>query len=214
MGIADRAMRALLIVGGLNWLMVAAGKFDLVAGLTGRRFGKPSIATRTLYGLVGGAALWTLSRWIQEEAFGGEGADRPTGRRVRDAMTSDPRSVDRSVSVADAAQLLLLEDVGSLPVVEDGRLIGMLTDRDIVVRVLAEGKDPQSTSVGEIASRHVESAAPEQDLDEALRLMARRQVRRLPVLEGDRLVGILAQADVAEAAPAERTGEVVERISR
>ena len=141
-----------------------------MAALTGRRFGRPSIATRALYGLVGGAALWTLSRWIQEEAFGGKGPDRPTGSRVRDAMTSDPRSVDRSLSVADAAQLLLLEDVGSLPVVEDGRLIGMLTDRDIVVRVLAEGKDPQSTSVGEIASRHVESAAPEQDLDEALRL--------------------------------------------
>jgi CBS domain-containing protein len=129
-------------------------------------------------------------------------------------MTSDPRSIEASSSVADAAQLLRLEDVGSLPVVRDGHLVAMLTDRDIVVRVLAEGRDPQSTLVGEIASRDVESAAPEQDLEQALRLMARRQLRRLPVLEGDRLVGILAQADIAEAAPFERTGEVVERISR
>jgi len=214
MGNADRAMRALLIVGGLNWLMVAAGKFDLVAVLTGRRFGVPNIATRTVYGIIGGAALWTLSRWIQQEAFAGKGAERPSGRRVRDAMTSEPRSVDASSSVADAAALLRLEDVGSLPVVRDGLLVAMLTDRDIVVRVLAEGRDPQSTLVGEIASRDVESAGPEQDLEQALRLMARRQLRRLPVLEGDRLVGILAQADIAEAAPFERTGEVVERISR
>ena len=92
--------------------------------------------------------------------------------------------------------------------------MGMLTDRDIVVRVVTEAKDPQSTSVGEIASREVESVAPDQDLEEALRLMARRQIRRLPVLEGDRLGGILAQADIAEAAPAERTGEIVEKISR
>jgi CBS domain-containing protein/uncharacterized membrane protein YuzA (DUF378 family) len=214
MGNVDRAMRALLIVGGLNWLVVAAGKFDVVAVLTGGRFGRPSIATRTLYGVVGGAALWTLVRWLQQEAFDTRGAEPASGRRVRDAMTSDPRSIEASSSVADAAQLLRLEDVGSLPVVREGILMGMLTDRDIVVRVLTEAKDPQSTLVGEIASRDVESVAPDQDLEEALRLMARRQIRRLPVLEGDRLVGILAQADIAEAAPAERTGEIVEKISR
>ena len=129
-------------------------------------------------------------------------------------MTSNPRTTEATTSVADAARLLREEDVGALPVVEEGRLIGMLTDRDIVVRVLAEGKDPQSTPVGEIASREIQSAAPEQELDQALRLMASRQVRRLPVVEGERLVGILAQADVAETAPAERTGEVVEQISR
>ena len=214
LGNVDRAMRALLIVGGLNWLMVAAGKFDLVAVLTGRRFGNPSIATRTVYGVIGGSALYTLSRWIQGEAFSGQGATRSTGRQVRDVMTSNPRTTEATTSVADAARLLREEDVGALPVVEEGRLIGMLTDRDIVVRVLAEGKDPQSTPVGEIASREIQSAAPEQELDQALRLMASRQVRRLPVVEGERLVGILAQADVAETAPAERTGEVVEQISR
>ena len=214
LGNVDRAMRALLIFGGLNWLMVAAGKFDLVAVLTGRRFGNPGIATRTVYGVIGGSALYTLSRWIQSEAFSGQGDKRSTGRQVRDVMTSNPRTTEATTSVADAARLLREEDVGALPVVEEGRLIGMLTDRDIVVRVLAEGKDPRSTAVGEIASREIESAAPEQELDQALRLMARRQVRRLPVVEGERLVGILAQADVAETAPAERTGEVVEKISR
>jgi uncharacterized membrane protein YuzA (DUF378 family) len=79
MGNVDRAMRALLIVGGLNWLMVAAGKFDLVAVLTGRRFGSPSIATRSLYGIIGGAALWTLSRWIQQEAFDARSAEPARG---------------------------------------------------------------------------------------------------------------------------------------
>ena len=107
-------------MGGLNWLMVAAGKFDLVAALTRRRFGRPGIATRVLYGLVGGAALWTLSRWIQEEAFGGKSADRPTGSRVRDAMTSNPRSVEASLSVSDAAQWLRDDDVGSCPLSKRG----------------------------------------------------------------------------------------------
>jgi CBS domain-containing protein len=72
-------------------------------------------------------------------------------------MTSDPRSIEASSSVADAAQLLRLEDVGSLPVVREGVLMGMLTDRDIVIRVVTEARDPRSTSVGEIASRDVES---------------------------------------------------------
>jgi CBS domain-containing protein/uncharacterized membrane protein YuzA (DUF378 family) len=209
----DRAMRVLLIIGGLNWLAVAVAKFDLVAALAGRRFGKPNVATRVAYGIVGGAGIYTLSRWIQQTASAGRNGERAPVR-VRDVMTTEPRAVEASATVAEAAQLLKREDVGSLPVIGDGALIGMVTDRDIVVRVLAEGRDPQTTAVGEIASRDVAAAAPDQDLDEALRLMARRQIRRLPVVEGDRLVGILAQADMAEAADHERTGEVVEEISR
>jgi CBS domain-containing protein/uncharacterized membrane protein YuzA (DUF378 family) len=211
----DRAMRVLLIIGGLNWLAVAVAKFDLVAALAGRRFGKPNIATRVAYGIVGGAGIYTLSRWIQQTASARRNGERERAPvRVRDVMTTEPRAVDASATVAEAAQLLKREDVGSLPVIRDGALIGMVTDRDIVVRVLTEGRDPQTTAVGEIASRDVAAAAPDQELDEALRLMARRQIRRLPVVEGERLVGILAQADMAEAADHERTGEVVEKISR
>jgi CBS domain-containing protein len=137
------------------------------------------------------------------------------GSSIRDTMTSNPRTVGTSTPVAEAARLMQSEDVGSLPIVEGDRLVGMVTDRDITLRVVAEGKDPQSTSVGDVASRDIVSVDPQQDLDEALRLMAQHQVRRLPVVEEDgRLVGIVAQADVAQKGADEKTGQVVEEISR
>jgi CBS domain-containing protein len=137
-------------------------------------------------------------------------------RSINEVMTSNPRSCETSSTIADAAKLLKSEDVGSLPITESGRLVGMLTDRDIAIRVVAEGKDPQSTTVGEVASKDVVTLDPQQNLDEALRLMAQHQVRRLPVVEEDgRLVGIVAQADVAtEGGHDEKTGQVVEEISR
>jgi CBS domain-containing protein len=135
-------------------------------------------------------------------------------KNVRDAMTSNPRSIEPSTMIADAANLMKAEDVGSLPIVEGDQLVGMVTDRDIVTRVVAEGKDVQSTTVGEIASRDLVTVDPEQDLDEAMRLMAQHQVRRLPVAEEDgRLVGILAQADVAREGKDAKTGHVVQEIS-
>jgi CBS domain-containing protein len=132
---------------------------------------------------------------------------------VREIMTPNPRTVSPEQSVVEAARIMRDEDVGSLPVVEDDRLVGVVTDRDIVVRVIAEGRDPSSTSVGQIESRDVVAVTPDQDLDQALAEMARHQVRRLPVVEGDRLVGVVAQADVARKADEEKTGEVVEQIS-
>ena len=134
-------------------------------------------------------------------------------KSVRDTMTAGPRSVDFSQPIVEAARLMRDEDVGSLPVVEDDRLVGMITDRDIAVRVVAEGKTPEATTVGEASSRDPVTVEPDHDLDEALLLMARHQVRRLPVVEGERLVGILAQADVALAEKEKKTGEVVEAIS-
>jgi CBS domain-containing protein len=110
------------------------------------------------------------------------------------------------------------EDVGALPVVEaegSKRLVGMVTDRDITIRVVVEQKDPQSVKVRDVASTDLVTVDPQQDLDQALRLMAQHQVRRLPVVEeGGRLVGIVAQADVARAADDTRTGELVEEISK
>lgn len=135
-------------------------------------------------------------------------------KTVRDAMTSNPRTADPSQSLADAAQIMKTEDVGSVPVVADGRLVGMLTDRDIAIRAVAEGVDAQSINIGDVASREPVTVEPEQDLDEALRLMAAHQVRRLPVVENGRLVGILAQADVAMEAKEKKAGEVLEEISR
>jgi CBS domain-containing protein len=136
-------------------------------------------------------------------------------KSVRDAMTSNPRGVEARTPIVEAARLLKSEDVGSLPVLEGDRLQGIVTDRDIVLKVVAERKDPQSTTVGEIASRELVTVDPQQDLDEALRLMARHQVRRLPVVEEDgRLVGMLAQADIAEEVKAKKAGELLEDISK
>lgn len=134
-------------------------------------------------------------------------------KSVRDAMTANPLSVGTASPVIAAARLMRDRDVGSLPVVQDERLVGVITDRDITVRVVAESGDPGSITVGDVASREAITAAPEQELDEVLRLMAHHQVRRLPVTEGDRLVGILAQADVAHEADPEKVGEMVEAIS-
>jgi CBS domain-containing protein len=105
------------------------------------------------------------------------------------------------------------EDVGSLPVVDGRELVGMITDRDLVVQVLAKNLDPSKVSVSEVASENPVVASPEEALDSALQRMAQEQVRRLPVVEDGRLVGILAQADVARTAKPDSTGEMVEQIS-
>ena len=137
------------------------------------------------------------------------------GKSIQEAMTRDPKTVSSDQSVVEAARIMKQEDAGIVPIVDGDRLVGVITDRDITITVVAEGKDPQSTKVTEIASRDLVTVDPQQDLDEALRLMAQHQVRRLPVVEEDgKLVGILAQADVARTADDAKTGEVVEEISK
>jgi CBS domain-containing protein len=136
------------------------------------------------------------------------------GTSIKEVMTRDVRACEPNATVADAAKVMAQEDVGPVPIVEDGRLIGIVTDRDIVVRVVAEGRDPNATRVSEIASTELVTVSPDDDLDEALKLLAERQIRRLPVVEGDRLVGIVAQADIARLGKDKTTGEVVEEISR
>jgi CBS domain-containing protein len=131
---------------------------------------------------------------------------------VRDAMTEDPHSIGSSASVVEAARLMREGHIGSLPVTEDERLVGMLTDRDITTRVVAESAAPETTSVGDVYSRDLITVEPDHDLEEALELMARHQVRRLPVVENGRLVGVVAQADIA-LKDNERTGELVGAIS-
>ena len=137
------------------------------------------------------------------------------GKSVRDAMTTNPCTIDADKDVAYAAKMMKDENVGVAPIVEGEKLVGVLTDRDIAVKVVAEGKDPQSTKARDIASKDVITIDPQQDLDEALRMMATHQVRRLPVVEEDgKIVGILAQADVALQSDDAKTGEVVEEISK
>ena len=133
-------------------------------------------------------------------------------KSVRDAMTEDPRSIGASASVVEAARLMREQHIGSLPVTEDERLVGMITDRDIATRVVAESAVPETTSVGDVYSRDLVSVGPDSDLDEALQLMVRHQIRRLPVVTNGRLVGLVAQADIA-LKDNERTGELVGAIS-
>jgi CBS domain-containing protein len=136
--------------------------------------------------------------------------------RVGDVMTERPRAVEPNTSVAEAARVMEVENVGSLPVVvEDGRVIGIVTDRDLAIRVLAKGLDPERTTVGQVASKELVAVRADQDLDEALAAMAQAQVRRLPVVdEADQLVGVVAQADLALTAKGKDTGQLVEEISK
>jgi CBS domain-containing protein len=139
----------------------------------------------------------------------------PMAESIRDLMTKSPRSVESGSTVMEAARLMRDEDAGLIPIVEGEKLVGTVTDRDIAIRVVAEGKSPESITVGEIASRELVTIDPQQNLDEALRLMARHQVRRLPVVEEDgKLVGIVAQADIARNASDAKTGDLVEDISK
>jgi CBS domain-containing protein len=133
-------------------------------------------------------------------------------KSVRDAMTEDPHSIGASASVVEAARLMREQHIGSLPVTEDERLVGMITDRDITTRVVAESAVPATTSVGDVHSRDLISVEPNNDLEEALQLMVRHRVRRLPVVENGRLVGMVAQADIA-LKDNERTGQLVGAIS-
>jgi CBS domain-containing protein len=138
------------------------------------------------------------------------------GTKIAEVMTQRPRAVTAQMTVREAARLMEEEDVGSLPVVDEGdRLIGIVTDRDIAVRVVGRGLDADTTRVGDVASRDLVVLTPDHDLDEALQVMAQEQVRRMPiVVRENQLVGMLAQADIAHAAKEKTAGEVVEAISR
>jgi CBS domain-containing protein len=137
-------------------------------------------------------------------------------KKARDVMSPDCTCIGEHDSVLDAAKRLAELDVGSLPICgEDDRLKGMLTDRDIVVRVLAEGKDPASVKAGElgVGDGKTVTIGADDPIDEALRTMIDHKVRRLPVIDDHRLVGIISQADVATNVDEEKVGDLVEAIS-
>lgn len=119
---------------------------------------------------------------------------------IRDVMTRDPVCVDPHSSAADAARRMREVDSGAILVAEEGHLRGLLTDRDIVVRAIAEGRDPARVEVSEICSADVQALHPEDDLDRAVQLMRDRHIRRIPVVEGeDHPVGIVSIGDLALA---------------
>lgn len=133
---------------------------------------------------------------------------------VQQAMTSNPTAITPDTTAQEAARQMKSEDVGALPIVEDGRLTAVITDRDLAIRAVAEGRG-LDTAVRELASKDLVTIDPQQSVEEAARLMAEHQVRRLPVVEEDgRLVGMLAQADIAQSGHDQLTGEVVQKISQ
>ena len=136
----------------------------------------------------------------------------------REAMTADPSTCVPSDSVAQAAQIMKREDIGPVLVVSDRnekRLVGIVTDRDLAIKVLAEGRDAHSCRVDEVMSSNPVTCQEDDDVRDAIRQMAQHQVRRIPVVDGNnRLSGIIAQADVARLADEEQVGEMVEEISQ
>jgi CBS domain-containing protein len=134
---------------------------------------------------------------------------------AREIMTPGADSLSSDTTVAEAAEQLARNDVGAMPVCgTDGHLEGMVTDRDIVVKVIAAGLDPQSTKVSDIADQgEVVTIGADDSVEEAIETMKRHKVRRLPVIDGTDLVGIVSQADLATNLPSERVGDLIEVIS-
>lgn len=136
------------------------------------------------------------------------------GKTARDIMSPDCECIGENDSVLAAAKRLAELDVGAMPICgEDDRLKGMITDRDIVVKVIAKEKDPSSTRVGELAEGKPVTIGADDSIEEALKTMSEHQVRRLPVIDGHELVGLVSQADVARNLSDEKTGGLVEAIS-
>jgi CBS domain-containing protein len=134
---------------------------------------------------------------------------------VRHVMTEAPRSLSEDMTAADAAGIMRNFDVGVVPVVRDDELVGLVTDRDLVLRVVAERADPSAIRLGDIATASPVTVSPDAKLSDARELMANHRVRRLPVLKSGALVGILSLGDLALSDRSERAvGEALEEISR
>jgi CBS domain-containing protein len=135
-------------------------------------------------------------------------------KTARDVMSGGAECVGENESMLDAARQMAELDVGAMPICgEDDRLKGMVTDRDIVVKVLAQGKDPAQTRAGELAQGKPVTIGADDSVEEALHTMAEHKVRRLPVIDGHRLIGVVSQGDLAKAVDEAQVGELVEAIS-
>jgi CBS domain-containing protein len=134
---------------------------------------------------------------------------------ARDLMTPDPTFCTDDVTVADAARQMADDDIGALPICSaDGRLAGVITDRDLALRIVAEGRDPAATNVAELLDgTEVVTIGADDSAEETIRTMKEHAVRRLPVIDGTRLVGMVSQADIARVMPDATIGDLVDAIS-
>jgi CBS domain-containing protein len=136
-------------------------------------------------------------------------------KSVASAMTSDPYVVSKQASVIDAAKIMRDRNIGSVPIVDNGYLLGIVTDRDLAVRVIAEGMDPTTTKVESVATANLHSATPDESLDDVYERMAIWRIRRLPVVEHDgKLAGMIAQADLVHELKDKKAGQLVDEISQ
>ncbi len=134
--------------------------------------------------------------------------------KVKQIMTREPVTVGPEVTLAEVATYMRQEDCGSIPVVRDGRLVGIVTDRDIVVRAIAAGKDVKTTPVSDVMSADPVWIGPDDDVTDAERIMGERQIRRLPVVDDGKLEGIVVLGQIARRErDEERTGEVLKEVS-
>ena len=133
--------------------------------------------------------------------------------KVSEIMTREPSTLAPTSTIGEAATIMRQDDCGSVPIVESGRLIGIITDRDIVVRVLAGGKDPKTTRVSDAMTADPVTVSPDTSVDEAQKVMADRQVRRLPVVEDGRLVGLVVIGQVARRDSAKDVGQTLKEVS-
>ena len=133
--------------------------------------------------------------------------------KVRALMTTEPVTVEPGATLGEVATLMKQQDCGSIPVVEGGRLVGIVTDRDIVIRGVAAGTDPKTQRVSTVMSADPVTVSPDDDVSEAEQIMADRQIRRLPVVEKGSLVGIIVTAQIARADDKRKVGETIKEIS-
>jgi CBS domain-containing protein len=133
--------------------------------------------------------------------------------KVRALMTTQPVTVEPGATLGEVSTLMKQEDCGSIPVVEGGRLVGIVTDRDIVIRGVAAGTDPKTQRVNTVMSADPVTIGPDADVSEAEQIMADRQIRRLPVIENGSLVGIIVTAQIARADDKRKVGETIKEIS-
>lgn len=135
--------------------------------------------------------------------------------KIGDIMTRDVRTIDRNSTVEQAARMMKELNVGSIPVTENGNVIGIITDRDVVLRNVADGRTAADTRVEEVMSKTVVTATPDMDVHRAADLMAQNQIRRLPIVENDRMVGIVSIGDLAVRNIYENeAGEALSSISK
>jgi len=161
-----------------------------------------------------GELLHRARRGVAPEATAISSRRLHMGKTAREVMTGGAECIGENETLLDAARKLRDLDVGAMPICgEDNRLKGMLTDRDIVVKALAEGKDPASTKAGELGEGKPVTIGADDSVEEALRTMKDHKVRRLPVIDGHDLIGVVSQADLATHIDEEEVGELVEAIS-